>query len=129
MPPLEDALSLPVRTLRVFPRSSAAQVFIQLVESSCKPDTPQCFLLTPKLLPGLPFERAITVLSIMNGPGIDRAVIDAYGAHKVPQAPRGGGGGGGAAAHGGVQGGDLMTCMLGARWAASNAARRPVAAQ
>jgi hypothetical protein len=37
------------------------KVFIQLVESSCKPDTPQCFLLTPKLLGGLPFTPEITV--------------------------------------------------------------------
>jgi len=29
--------------------------------------TPQCFLLTPKLLPGLPYSRHITVLSIFNG--------------------------------------------------------------
>jgi hypothetical protein len=37
------------------------KVFIQLVESSCKPDTPQCFLLTPKLVGGLPFTPEITV--------------------------------------------------------------------
>ncbi|KAL6755030.1 hypothetical protein V8C86DRAFT_1768711, partial [Haematococcus lacustris] len=48
------------------------KVFIQLVESSCKPGTPQCFLLTPKLLPGLPFTPEITVLTIMNGAHIDR---------------------------------------------------------
>ena len=29
--------------------------------------TPQCFLLTPKLLPDLPFTRDVTVLQIMNG--------------------------------------------------------------
>lgn len=32
-----------------------------------RPGTPQCFLLTPKLLPGLPFNEAVTVLQIMNG--------------------------------------------------------------
>ncbi|GAX85392.1 hypothetical protein CEUSTIGMA_g12808.t1 [Chlamydomonas eustigma] len=46
------------------------KVFTLLVESSCRPDTPQCFLLTPKLLPGLHYQPAITVLQIMNGPHI-----------------------------------------------------------
>ncbi|KAJ9528286.1 hypothetical protein QJQ45_014268, partial [Haematococcus lacustris] len=54
------------------------KVFIQLVESSCKPGTPQCFLLTPKLLPGLPFTPEITVLTIMNGAHIDRTAVAAY---------------------------------------------------
>lgn len=31
------------------------KVFMQLVEASCQEGTPQCFLLTPKLLPDLPF--------------------------------------------------------------------------
>jgi hypothetical protein len=31
------------------------KVFEQLVTASCKEGTPQCFLLTPKLLPDLPF--------------------------------------------------------------------------
>jgi hypothetical protein len=31
------------------------KVFEQLVVASCKEGTPQCFLLTPKLLPDLPF--------------------------------------------------------------------------
>lgn len=57
-------------------------MFIQLVESSCKPDTPQCFLLTPKLLPGLPFTRDITVLNIMNGPHIDSDLIKGFSASK-----------------------------------------------
>ncbi len=46
------------------------KVFTQLVESACRPDTPQCFLLTPKLLPGLHFSPNITILQIMNGPHI-----------------------------------------------------------
>jgi hypothetical protein len=49
-------------------------VFVQLVESSCLEGTPQCFLLTPKLLPDLPFTRDITVLEIFNGPSIEPAV-------------------------------------------------------
>lgn len=31
------------------------KVFMQLVDASCQEGTPQCFLLTPKLLPDLPF--------------------------------------------------------------------------
>jgi hypothetical protein len=33
----------------------------------CRDGTPQCFLLTPKLLPNLPFTRDVSVLQIMNG--------------------------------------------------------------
>lgn len=47
------------------------KVFTLLVSSACRPDTPQCFLLTPKLLPGLAFTRDITVLEIMNGPHVN----------------------------------------------------------
>ena len=43
------------------------KVFMQLVDSACKPGTPQCFLLTPKLLPALPFTPAVQVLQIWNG--------------------------------------------------------------
>lgn len=35
--------------------------------SACREGTPQCFLLTPKLLPDLPFSKDVTVLQIMNG--------------------------------------------------------------
>lgn len=37
---------------------------------SNRPQTPQCFLLTPKLLPDLPYSREVTILQIMNGPHI-----------------------------------------------------------
>lgn len=50
------------------------KVFMQLVESACRPGTPQCFLLTPKLLPGLPFTAAVQVLQIWNGPTIKQVV-------------------------------------------------------
>lgn len=46
------------------------KVFMQLVESACRPGTPQCFLLTPKLLPALPFTPAVQILQIWNGPAI-----------------------------------------------------------
>ena len=44
------------------------KIFRLLVEAACQPGTPQCFLLTPKLLPDLPFQEAVRVLDIMNGP-------------------------------------------------------------
>ena len=43
------------------------KVFRLLVDAATAPNTPQCFLLTPKLLPDLPFSREVTVLQIMNG--------------------------------------------------------------
>jgi len=46
------------------------KVFKQLVECACRPDTPQCFLLTPKLLPDLPFSEDVRVLNIFNGPWV-----------------------------------------------------------
>lgn len=73
------------------------KVFTQLVRASCVEGTPQCFLLTPKLLPGLEYTRDITVLQIMNG------------AVAGPAA----GGGGGALAPG-AQGWDLAA-LLGSR--------------
>mmetsp|Transcript_64065 Transcript_64065/g.202670 ORF Transcript_64065/g.202670 Transcript_64065/m.202670 type:complete len:1081 (-) Transcript_64065:249-3491(-) len=46
------------------------KVFQQLVKSACQSDTPQCFLLTPKLLPELKYSREVTILNIFNGPHI-----------------------------------------------------------
>lgn len=43
------------------------KVFGQLVEAACQPDTPQCFLLTPKLLPNLGYNEHVTLLEIYNG--------------------------------------------------------------
>ncbi|KAA6420293.1 MAG: structural maintenance of chromosomes 5 [Trebouxia sp. A1-2] len=48
------------------------KVFMQLVESACRPGTPQCFLLTPKLLPALPFTPAVQILQIWNGSTIKK---------------------------------------------------------
>lgn len=58
------------------------KIFKQLVEAATQPGTPQCFLLTPKLLPDLPFSRDVTVLQIMNGPLI-REVADRFDMQKV----------------------------------------------
>eukprot|EP00879_Flechtneria_rotunda_P030740 GHRR01033413.1.p1 GENE.GHRR01033413.1~~GHRR01033413.1.p1 ORF type:complete len:1070 (+),score=417.49 GHRR01033413.1:424-3210(+) len=44
------------------------KVFTQLVEASCKEGTPQCFLLTPKLLPDLPFTEVCVCRAKRNGP-------------------------------------------------------------
>ena len=43
------------------------KVFTQLVEAACQPGTPQCFLLTPKLLPTLPYSEHVKLLEIYNG--------------------------------------------------------------
>ena len=43
------------------------KVFKQMVDSASKPTTPQCFLLTPKLLNGLEYNDNVTVLCIFNG--------------------------------------------------------------
>jgi len=53
------------------------QVFKLLCDAATAPDTPQCFLLTPKLLPDLPFSDDVTVLQIMNGLHIS-AVANGY---------------------------------------------------
>ena len=53
------------------------KVFRQLVRASTGEATPQCFLLTPKLLPDLPFSKEVTVLQIMNGPHVG-AVADGF---------------------------------------------------
>jgi chromosome segregation ATPase len=43
-------------------------VFKKLVEEACAPNSPQCFLLTPKILPGLSYSEDVTILNIFNGP-------------------------------------------------------------
>ncbi|KAJ7982247.1 structural maintenance of chromosomes 5 [Quillaja saponaria] len=48
------------------------KMFQQLVRASSQPNTPQCFLLTPKLLPDLEYSEACSILNIMNGPWIEQ---------------------------------------------------------
>ena len=43
-------------------------IFEEVSKSACKPNQPQFFLITPKLLPGLVFTKEMTVLCVMNGP-------------------------------------------------------------
>ncbi|KAI9170146.1 hypothetical protein LWI28_023305 [Acer negundo] len=47
------------------------KMFQQLVRAASQLNTPQCFLLTPKLLPDLEYSEACSILNIMNGPWID----------------------------------------------------------
>ncbi|XP_065855891.1 structural maintenance of chromosomes protein 5-like [Euphorbia lathyris] len=47
-------------------------MFQQLVRAASQPNTPQCFLLTPKLLPDLEYSEACSILNIMNGPWIEQ---------------------------------------------------------
>lgn len=48
------------------------KMFQQLVKAASQPNTPQCFLLTPKLLEGLHYSEVCTILAIMNGPWIEQ---------------------------------------------------------
>lgn len=44
------------------------RIFQQLCEAASRPGTPQCFLLTPKLLPDLHYAQEVTILNIFNSP-------------------------------------------------------------
>lgn len=48
------------------------KMFQQLVRAASQLNTPQCFLLTPKLLSDLEYGEACTILTVMNGPWIDQ---------------------------------------------------------
>ncbi|KAF8687402.1 hypothetical protein HU200_043092 [Digitaria exilis] len=48
------------------------KMFQQLVRAASQINTPQCFLLTPKLLPDLEYSDACSILNIMNGPWIEK---------------------------------------------------------
>lgn len=61
------------------------KVFKQLVECACRPETPQCFLLTPKLLPELPFTEHVRVLNIFNGPWIGDVAGSFTASDLLPQ--------------------------------------------
>ncbi|THU71336.1 hypothetical protein C4D60_Mb04t00330 [Musa balbisiana] len=58
------------------------KMFQQLVRAASQPNTPQCFLLTPKLLPDLEYSNACSILNIMNGPWIEKP---AKGTRKLHQ--------------------------------------------
>ena len=74
---IQDLTAVPFRVIDEInqgmdPRNERL-VFKQLVESSCRPGTPQCFLLTPKLLPELSYHKDVTALNIFNGPHVPEA--------------------------------------------------------
>jgi len=48
--------------------SNERMVFSQVVRSSSAPGKPQCFLITPKLLPNLEYSSAMDIHCIFNGP-------------------------------------------------------------
>ncbi|KAL0464463.1 UNVERIFIED_CONTAM: Structural maintenance of chromosomes protein 5 [Sesamum latifolium] len=48
------------------------KMFQQLVRAASQLNTPQCFLLTPKLLPNLEYSDACSILTVMNGPWIEQ---------------------------------------------------------
>ncbi len=75
---IQDLTAVPFRVIDEINQGmdpkNERMVFKQLVESSCQPGTPQCFLLTPKLLPELPYHPEISVLNIFNGPFLQDGV-------------------------------------------------------
>ncbi len=75
---IQDLTAVPFRVIDEINQGmdpkNERMVFKQLVESSCRPGTPQCFLLTPKLLPELPYHPEISVLNIFNGPFLQDGV-------------------------------------------------------
>ncbi|KAG2448839.1 hypothetical protein HYH02_006190 [Chlamydomonas schloesseri] len=58
------------------------KVFQQLVSASTEADTPQCFMLTPKLLSDLVYSGDVTVLQIMNGASVPAAMVAVHNAGK-----------------------------------------------
>lgn len=69
---LQDLTSCPFRVVDEINQGmdpkNERKIFKQMVASACAPGTPQCFLLTPKLLPQLEYTAQVTVLAIFNGP-------------------------------------------------------------
>lgn len=71
---LQDLTSCPFRVVDEINQGmdpkNERKIFQQMVASATAPGTPQCFLLTPKLLPQLDYSRHVTVLNIFNGPRV-----------------------------------------------------------
>ena len=65
-------------------QANERRVFTQLTEAACEPGTPQCFLLTPKLLPQLGFTPQCTVLQILNGPTLAGVPGTDFSAARTP---------------------------------------------
>ncbi|XP_010922195.1 structural maintenance of chromosomes protein 5 [Elaeis guineensis] len=73
---LQDLTSCPFRVVDEINQGmdpiNERKMFQQLVRAASQPNTPQCFLLTPKLLPDLEYSDACSILNIMNGPWIEK---------------------------------------------------------
>ncbi|KAL6654075.1 hypothetical protein ACP70R_007540 [Stipagrostis hirtigluma subsp. patula] len=73
---LQDLTSCPFRVVdeinQGMDRVNERKMFQQLVRAASQSNTPQCFLLTPKLLPDLEYSDACSILNIMNGPWIEK---------------------------------------------------------
>ncbi|MED6161368.1 hypothetical protein PIB30_060113 [Stylosanthes scabra] len=71
---LQDLTNVPFRVVdeinQGMDQINERKMFQQLVRAATKPNTPQCFLLTPKLLPNLQYSEACSILTVMNGPWI-----------------------------------------------------------
>jgi len=70
------------------------KVFKRMVEAASVPGTPQCFVVTPKLLTQLTYSEDCTVMCIFNGPHVHqmasrwREMQAAFDAKKVPTPTR-----------------------------------------
>jgi structural maintenance of chromosomes protein 5 len=69
---LQDLTECPLRLVDEINQgmdpTNERMIFEEVTKSACKPNQPQFFLITPKLLPGLVFTPEMTVLCVMNGP-------------------------------------------------------------
>ncbi|KAI3987496.1 hypothetical protein MKX01_000111 [Papaver californicum] len=71
---LQDLTSCPFRVVDEINQGmdpiNERKIFQQLVRAASQLNTPQCFLITPKLLPDLGYNDACSMLTVMNGPWI-----------------------------------------------------------
>ena len=83
---LQDLTDCPFRVVDEINQGMDAtnerHMFKQLVEAASRPHTPQCFILTPKLLPNLTYSDTVNVMCIFNGPHIKAS-------ERAPSGPRG----------------------------------------
>ncbi|GAB2300145.1 Structural maintenance of chromosomes protein 5 [Dionaea muscipula] len=74
---LQDLTSCPFRVVDEINQGmdpiNERKMFQQLVRAASQPNTPQCFLLTPKLLPNLEYSEACTTLTMFTGTYIGKA--------------------------------------------------------
>eukprot|EP01116_Phalansterium_solitarium_P025334 TRINITY_DN963_c0_g3_i3.p1 TRINITY_DN963_c0_g3~~TRINITY_DN963_c0_g3_i3.p1 ORF type:complete len:575 (+),score=267.63 TRINITY_DN963_c0_g3_i3:1789-3513(+) len=70
---LQDLTPCPFRLVdeinQAMDQKNERMIFQVVADTACKPGLPQYFLITPKLLPDLPFTEQMTILNINNGPG------------------------------------------------------------